>query len=120
MVADPLAPGVFAKALNPDVFSVSAGLRNKDRTVRLARDAGAFAVAVGQMNVSDAGFHLLDSFNNWNDGTELESATPRAARFAHHSATLPVQGGGPPGCAMSWAVKARPCRPGRASTRLVK
>ena len=89
MVADPLAPGVFAKAINPDVFSVSAGLRNKDGTVRLARDAGAFAVAVGQMNASDAGFHLLDSFNNWNDGTELESATPLVQRALHTIPPLP-------------------------------
>lgn len=57
-------------------FSVSPGFwLITESAPRLARDPAAFASAVRAMVASDAPFQLITTFNEWGEGTAVESAT---------------------------------------------
>ena len=62
----------YGRLVNPGVFLATPGFLSGGGN--LSRDAGAFAAALVDMAASDAGLHLVGSFNDWNTGSEVESA----------------------------------------------
>jgi len=60
-------------------FAVSPGLWLKGESVRLSRDPARFAQSVSDMVASNEPQQLLTTFNEWGEGTALESATEWAS-----------------------------------------
>jgi hypothetical protein len=60
-------------------FTISPGFWLKNGPVRLARDPARWAQNVAQMRASNANFELVTTFNEWGEGTAVESAAEWAS-----------------------------------------
>ncbi len=69
------APAVAADAQGPYSYSISPGFHLANQPVRLARDLARWNENVRQMAASGANFQLVTTFNEWGEGTSVESAT---------------------------------------------
>jgi putative cell wall-binding protein len=63
----------------PWSYSVSPGFWHKGSAAQLARSASAFDAAVASMKASNAQFELVTTWNEWIDGSAIESATEWAS-----------------------------------------
>jgi putative cell wall-binding protein len=63
----------------PWSYSVSPGFWHKGQASQLARSASAFDAAVATMKASNAQFELVTTWNEWIDGSSIESATEWAS-----------------------------------------
>lgn len=69
------APAHRASDVRPHAYSISPGFYSLwESTPRLGRDINAFATAVQQMVASRANWQLVTTFNEWGEGTAIESA----------------------------------------------
>jgi hypothetical protein len=69
------SPAVRSVTVGTDSVSVSPGFWKKgDAAPRLARDPVAFDQAVAAMAASGAHFQLVTTYNEWGEGTSVESA----------------------------------------------
>ncbi len=70
------APAVRTDNQGKYSFSVSPGfwLDNPGSAERLARDSAAFTSAVNQMNASSATWRLVETWNEWGEGSGVEPA----------------------------------------------
>lgn len=69
------APAKDTSSQGTDSFSISPGFWKKgEQTPRLNRDLNRWAQDVRAMIASDANFQLVVSFNEWGEGTAVESA----------------------------------------------
>src|SRR5207247_539670 len=70
------APAVAEDGQAPYSFSISPGFWKKsEATPRLARDLSRFNQNIKDMMASNANFQLVTTFNEWGEGTAVESAT---------------------------------------------
>ena len=69
------APAVAADTQGSYSYSISPGFHLANQPVRLARDLGRWNDNVRQMAASGADFQLVTTFNEWGEGTSVESAT---------------------------------------------
>ena len=70
------APSGPAHAHLPHSFSISPGFwKIGESTPRLARNLGTFTENAREMAASRARFQLIATFNEWGEGTAVESAT---------------------------------------------
>ena len=65
--------------VTPWSYSVSPGFWHKGSAVQLARSVSAFDTAVQAMKASNAQFELVTTWNEWVDGSNIESATEWAS-----------------------------------------
>jgi hypothetical protein len=70
------APASYQKHIDSDSFTVSPGywLATEDQP-RLVRDLNQWNSAIQAMVASKADFQLITSFNEWGEGTAIESGT---------------------------------------------
>lgn len=69
------APAVREDAQGPYSYSVSPGFfKFNESAPRLVRDDAAWAAAIQRMVASNARFQLVTTFNEWGEGTSVESA----------------------------------------------
>ena len=73
------APAVAVDAQDRYSFSISPGFHLANESVRLARDLVRWNENVRQMAASGADFQLVTTFNEWGEGTSVESATEWAS-----------------------------------------
>jgi hypothetical protein len=59
----------------PYSYSISPGFWQKGQTVRLGRDLTRWYASIRDMIASGAKFQLITTFNEWGEGTAVESAT---------------------------------------------
>lgn len=70
------APAVATDAQGPYSFSISPGFfKANESTPRLARDTTRWTQNIQAMVASQAKFQLVTTFNEWGEGTAVESAT---------------------------------------------
>ena len=70
------APASATQSHTPDSFAVSPGFwLTTEASPRLARDLTRFDSDVAAMAASNARFQLVTTFNEWGEGTSVESAT---------------------------------------------
>jgi hypothetical protein len=65
--------------VTPSSYSVSPGFWHKGSAVQLARSVSAFSAAVQAMKASNKQFELVTTWNEWVDGSNIESATQWAS-----------------------------------------
>jgi acid phosphatase type 7 len=68
------APAVATDSQGTYSYSISPGFWLKGDNVRLARDLPRWTQSVRDMAASQATFHLITTFNEWGEGTSVESA----------------------------------------------
>jgi hypothetical protein len=68
------SPAVAADHQNGYSYSISPGFWQKGQSVRLARDLNRWNQNVKDMVASGAQFQLIATFNEWGEGTSVESA----------------------------------------------
>jgi hypothetical protein len=73
------SPALRSVAVGTDSVSVSPGFWKKGERSRLPRDVKAFDAAVAAMATSGATFQLVTTYNEWGEGTSVESATEWAS-----------------------------------------
>jgi hypothetical protein len=70
------APATATDKQGTHAFTISPGFWKSGETdPRLARDPAAWATNVASMRASNANFELITTFNEWGEGTAVESAT---------------------------------------------
>ena len=75
------APAARSVTVGSDSVTVSPGFWKKgERTPRLARDLAAFEQAVIDMAGSGARFQLVSTYNEWGEGTSVESGREWASK----------------------------------------
>jgi hypothetical protein len=65
--------------VTPTSYSVSPGFWHKGSASQLARSVSAFSAAVQVMKASNKQFELVTTWNEWVDGSNIESATQWAS-----------------------------------------
>ena len=65
--------------VTPTSYSVSPGFWHKGNAMQLARSVSAFSTAVQAMKASNKQFELVTTWNEWVDGSNIESATQWAS-----------------------------------------
>jgi hypothetical protein len=65
--------------VTPTSYSVSPGFWHKGDASQLARSVSAFTTAVAAMKASNKQFELVTTWNEWVDGSNIESATQWAS-----------------------------------------
>jgi hypothetical protein len=65
--------------VTPTSYSVSPGFWHKGDAAQLARSVSAFSSAVQAMKASNKQFELVTTWNEWVDGSNIESATQWAS-----------------------------------------
>jgi hypothetical protein len=73
------APANATDSQGTHSFTISPGFWLKNGPVRLARDPARWAQNVAQMRASNANFELVTTFNEWGEGTAVESAAEWAS-----------------------------------------
>ena len=69
-------PGDRESDVSPFSFSISPGFWHvMEAAPRLPRDVGAWTGAIADMEASGSAFQLITTFNEWGEGTAVESAT---------------------------------------------
>jgi phosphoesterase family protein/glycosyl hydrolase family 99 len=69
-------PASATADMSPYSYTISPGFWKKgESSPRLTRDIGRWTNQVAQMTASDARFQLITTFNEWGEGTAVESAT---------------------------------------------
>lgn len=100
-------PTLAQQQIGQSSYSISPGFQRLGEPARLERDPARWAANVKAMIASGARFQLIGSFNQWRDGSSVESATEWASGSgfglyldALHTAGLATGGpggsGGPP------------------------
>ena len=74
------APDLSQKPVGKNSFTISPGFWRADETnPRLPRDPNAWNLAIQNMIASQARFQLISTFNEWGEGTAVESASEWAS-----------------------------------------
>jgi hypothetical protein len=73
------APAVAADSQKSHSYAISPGFWKKGETVRLARDLTRWNQNIRDMVASGAPFQLVTTFNEWGEGTSVESAAEWAS-----------------------------------------
>jgi len=95
-------PTLASQQVGQSSYTVSPGFWRPNEAARLVRDLDRWAINVAAMVASGARFQLIDSFNQWADGSSVESATEWASTSGygsyldvlHTSGASPAQPGG--------------------------
>lgn len=94
------APSVAADEQLPDSFAISPGFHHAlEPTARLPRDLARWRRDVAAMTASGARFQLVQTFNEWGEGTSVEAARQwqtRSGYGAYLDALRGVATGPPP------------------------
>ncbi len=77
------APAVAADEQQAFSFTISPGFWKHGQHERLPRDLGRWLTDVRAMAASPARFHLVTTFNEWGEGTSVESALEWASPSGH-------------------------------------
>ncbi len=72
-------PASATSDMSPDSYTISPGFWKKGETPRLTRDTARWQQQVAAMTGSGARFQLITTFNEWGEGTAVESATEWAS-----------------------------------------
>ena len=68
------APATAARSAGTDAYTISPGFDKVGESTRLARDLTRWRQNVADMAASRADFQLVTTFNEWGEGTAVESA----------------------------------------------
>jgi hypothetical protein len=99
-------PTVADQQVASSSYAISAGFWRPGEPARLQRDAGRWSASVQAMNASGARLQLVGSFNQWGDGSSIESASEWASASGYgtyldalhdNGASGPSPGSPPPG-----------------------
>jgi hypothetical protein len=77
------APAVANSVHGTHSFAISPGFWLTGRSERLPRDLARWRASVVAMNASNARLKLVTTFNEWGEGTSVESATVWASPSGH-------------------------------------
>jgi hypothetical protein len=98
------APAAYQKQVGASSFIISPGFFKAGEVApRLARDLGQWNLAIQAMISSKANFQLITSFNEWGEGTAVESGTNWESLSGyglyldalHYDGNLPIDGNHP-------------------------
>ncbi|MEA2544984.1 MAG: hypothetical protein QOI09_257 [Chloroflexota bacterium] len=78
--ADPSSP---AQQVGQSSYTINPGFWRLNEAARLARDLDRWGLNVGAMVASGTRFQLINSFNQWADGSSVESAGEWASASGH-------------------------------------
>jgi len=95
------SPAVAADSQGSYSYAISPGFDKVGETTRLARDLTRWQQNVADMTASSAAFQLVTTFNEWGEGTAVESANEWASPSGHGAYldvlhNSPVTGTAPP------------------------
>ncbi len=78
------APDLTVKQVDSDSFTISPGFSMIGKpTPFLQRDLNRWSSAIQEMNASSTKFHLITTFNEWGEGTAVESANEWASNSGY-------------------------------------
>lgn len=92
------APAQAADRQGNDSYSISPGFWNVGEAPLLSRDLSRWHQDIAAMVASDATFQLITTFNEWGEGTAVESATSwaSASGYGAYLDALHANGSDPP------------------------
>jgi len=77
------APAVAEDSQTPFSFTISPGFWKVGESPRLARDIARWRMSIYDMIMSNALFQLITTFNEWGEGTAVESASEWSTVSGH-------------------------------------